>query len=72
MKNLAKLFKGKETFAEELKEAKAIKAGKITPMDYAKGEKMEEAKKTKKMSEGGMVVRGTGAAIRGIKFTKNG
>ena len=38
---LKKMFKGKETYAEELKEAKAIKSGKITPQEYAKGEKME-------------------------------
>lgn len=45
---LKKLFKGKESYAEELKEAKAIKSGKITPAEYAKGEKMEEAKGMKK------------------------
>ena len=38
---LNKLFKGKESYSEELKEAKAIKSGKITPQQYAKGEKME-------------------------------
>ena len=38
---LKKLFKGKESMKEELAEAKAIKSGKITPMEYAKGEKME-------------------------------
>ena len=38
---LKKLFKGKDTYAEEIKEAKAIKSGKITPSEYAKGEKME-------------------------------
>jgi hypothetical protein len=48
------LFKGKETYGEELKEAKAIKSGKITPMQYAKGEKSEEAK-MKKMAKGGGV-----------------
>ena len=42
---LKKMFKGKETYAEELKEAKAIKSGKITPEEYAKGEKMEGHKK---------------------------
>lgn len=42
-----KLFGGKETYSEELKEAKAIKAGKITPQQYAKGEKSEEAKMKK-------------------------
>lgn len=60
-----KLFKGKETYSEELKEAKAIKSGKITPEQYAKGEKMEEAKKMKK---GGMCkgyVRGGGIEVRG-------
>lgn len=38
---LKKLFKGKETPAEEMKEAKAVKSGKITPREFAKGEKME-------------------------------
>ena len=49
----ASLFKGKETMKEELKEAKAIKSGKITPMQYAKGEKSEDAKKPKKFAKGG-------------------
>ena len=40
----ANLFKGKDDMREELKEAKAIKSGKITPMQYAKGEKSEKAK----------------------------
>lgn len=40
-----KLFKGKETYKEELAEAKAIKSGKITPVQYAKGERKEESKK---------------------------
>lgn len=35
------LFKGKETPAEERKEAKAVKSGKITPAQYAKGEAKE-------------------------------
>lgn len=43
-----KLFKGKETYSEELKEAKAVKAGKVTPRQYAKGEKAEEGKKSAK------------------------
>jgi hypothetical protein len=50
MAKLNKLFKGKDTYAEEVKEAKAIKSGKITPAEYAKGEKMEE----KKMAKGGV------------------
>ena len=44
------LFKGKESMKEELAEAKAIKSGKITPMQYAKGEKSE---KVHKMNSGG-------------------
>jgi hypothetical protein len=44
------LFKGKESMGEELKEAKAIKSGKITPMQYAKGEQSEPMKK---MARGG-------------------
>ena len=46
--NLKKLFKGKESYSEELKEGKAIKSGKISPEQYAKGEEME-----KKMKKGG-------------------
>ena len=50
-----KLFGGKETYAEELKEAKAIKSGKISPQQYARGEQKEEAgMKMKKMSMGGV------------------
>ena len=41
---LSKLFKGTDKPSEELKEARAIKSGKITPEEYAKGEKMEKAK----------------------------
>jgi hypothetical protein len=36
-----KLFAGKETYAEEMKEAKALKSGKISMKAYAKGEKSE-------------------------------
>ena len=63
--DLKKLFKGKDTKSEELKEAKAIKSGKITPMQYAKGEKMED---TKKMKCGGAVkkmARGGGIETKG-------
>lgn len=45
--DLKKLFKGKDTKSEELKEAKAIKSGKITPEEYAKGEKSEGIHKMK-------------------------
>lgn len=36
-----KMFGGKETPAEEMKEAKALKSGRITPKQYAAGEKSE-------------------------------
>jgi len=58
------LFKGKESMSEELKEAKAIKSGKITPMQYAKGEKSEDKKKGKPFAKGGSV-HGDGIAQRG-------
>lgn len=45
---LASLFKGKQDKKEEMKEAKAIKAGKISPKEYAKGEKKEGDKKSMK------------------------
>jgi len=48
-----KLFGGKESFKEELGEAKAIKSGKLSPMQYAKGEESE--KPMKKMAAGGVV-----------------
>ena len=59
MKKPSKLFKGKETYKEELNEAKAIKSGKLTPKQYAMGEESEKAKmkkggKVKKMASGGM------------------
>lgn len=66
--NLKKLFKGKDTYSEELKEGKAIKSGKLTPQQYAKGEKMEDAKKMKDggkcMAKGG-VTRADGCATKG-------
>lgn len=45
------MFGGKESYSEEMKEAKAIKSGKITPAQYAKGEKSEGVHK---MAKGGM------------------
>jgi hypothetical protein len=56
------LFKGKESMGEELKEAKAIKSGKITPMQYAKGEQSEPMKK---MAKGGFVRSADGIATKG-------
>ena len=66
--NLKSLFKGKESYGEELKEAKAIKSGKITPQEYATGEKMEghcSGGKIKKMAGGGYVRSADGIAQRG-------
>lgn len=67
---LKKLFKGKDTHAEELKEARAIKSGKITPEEYAKGEKMEgegmkKGGKAKCYAKGGYVRAADGIAQRG-------
>lgn len=44
----SKLFKGKETYGEELKEAKALKSGKISEKDFVKGEKSEGHKDEEK------------------------
>jgi hypothetical protein len=48
---LAKLFQGKDSPKEEMKEAKAIKAGKVSPKQYVRGEKMEGDKKSTKTLE---------------------
>ena len=62
---LKKMFKGKESQSEELKEARAIKSGKITPEEYAKGEKMEESKKMKCSGKVKKYARGGGIESRG-------
>jgi hypothetical protein len=36
-----KLFGGKETYSEELSEAKSVKSGKTSPSEFVKGEKSE-------------------------------
>lgn len=46
--SLKSMFKGKETPAEEKKEARAVRSGKITPAQYMKGERMEGEKPSKK------------------------
>ena len=63
--NLKKIFKGKETYKEELKEGKAIKSGKISPEQYAKGEEME--KKMKKMKKGGCSTMAKGGCAKMAK-----
>ena len=41
---MAKMFGGKESKAEEMSEAKAVKSGKVSPKQYAKAEKSEGEK----------------------------
>lgn len=41
---MAKMFGGKESKAEEMSEAKAVKSGKVSPKQYAKAEKAEGEK----------------------------
>jgi hypothetical protein len=60
-----KMFGGKESMKEELSEAKAIKSGKITPMQYAKGEKSEGVHDMKKMAKGGSAGNGITTAKMG-------
>ena len=42
------LFGGKESYSEELKEAKALKSGKISEQGFVKGEKSEGHKDEEK------------------------
>ena len=64
------LFKGKDDPKEEMKEAKAIKSGKITPAQYAKGEKMEKAMPTHRgMKKGGKVKCYSGTDESAVKAT---
>ena len=51
LKNLINYFRGKDTPAEEIKEARAVKAGKVTPKQYVKGEKAEGTKTPAKKLE---------------------
>ena len=45
------MFKGKETYKEELAEGKAVKSGKLTPAQYAKGESKEKTAKKEPYKE---------------------
>lgn len=40
-------FKGKQTKGEEMAEARAVRAGKVSPAQYARGEKKEGDKASK-------------------------
>jgi len=63
-----KKFGGKETPGEESAEKK------VSPAKYKRGEASEgEGKpKMKKFAAGGLVARGSGCAVKGNTFTKNG
>lgn len=43
---MAKPFQGKQTKAEEMAEAKAVRSGRMTPAQYARGEKSEGDEKS--------------------------
>lgn len=62
-KKLTDYFKGRDDFKEEIKEARAVKAGKVTPKQYVKGEKSEGDKKPAKKLEQ------TAKAIKSGKMT---
>lgn len=64
---LKKLFTGKDTMAEEKKEAQAVKTGKITPRDYVRGEKAEEKKEGEKKSTAAL--KKTATAIKSGKMS---
>ena len=54
--------------SSDLKEAKAIKSGRITPQQYAREERKEErSMKMKKMASGGMAASGMGKVVAGGK-----
>lgn len=51
-------FKGKQTKAEEMAEAKKVRSGKMSPAEYARAEKKEGDKK----SMGSLMARGKALA----------
>lgn len=63
IQKLVGYFKGRDDFKEELKEARAVKSGKVTPKQYVKGEKAEGDKKPAKKLEQ------TAKAIKSGKMT---
>lgn len=78
MKGKGKMFAGKESMAEEMAEAKAVKSGKISPKQYAMREKAEEGKgmkcggKVKKMAKGSSKGYASGGAVKGAGMTMKG
>jgi hypothetical protein len=65
---------GKEPAKEEAAESKAVKSGKISKAQYAKGEKQEDKMKcggsVKGHAKGGLVSRGDGCASSGKTKTR--
>lgn len=56
-------FKGKQSKAEEMAEAKAVKSGKVSPMGYAAKEMAEEKKAgVKKPNKAALVAKGKALA----------
>lgn len=51
LEKLKNMFRGKDTQKEEEKEARAVKSGRLTPKQYAKGEKLEGEKESAKKLE---------------------
>jgi hypothetical protein len=56
-------FKGKQTKSEEMKEAKMVRSGKVSPAQYAKREKAEGSNKSMKR------LRSDGKALASGKMT---
>jgi hypothetical protein len=52
-----KLFTGKDSKAEEMAEAKALKSGKISPKQYKAGEKSEGEKNSKEISKNAAAIK---------------
>jgi len=60
---MAKAFAGKDNKAEEMKEARQVRGGKVSPAQYANKEKAEGDKKSKQALER------TGKALASGKMT---
>jgi hypothetical protein len=67
-------FKGKDNKAEEMAEAKAVRSGKVTPKQYAAGEKKEGDKKPmgKLMATGKALASGKMPAAKYAASAKKG
>ena len=59
---VTKPFTGKDTKAEEMAEAKAVRSGKVTPKQYAQREMVEEKKEGEKKTPAKKLV-ATGKAL---------